>query len=104
MQPDWRARLALIFLIACFYAGFVLINNELLIFWAADTSYRYWFYPPAGVRLVIIMLFGWQGVVGYFLAALALLSSGSILEVDGFDSALFVAVGRALSLWLGLLV
>lgn len=102
LQPDWRARLVLISLVACFYAGVVLINNELLFFWAADTSYRYWFYPPAGIRLVLIMLLGWPAVLGYFIAALALLSSTAIPEITQFGDALLIAAGRALSLWLGL--
>ena len=99
LQPDWRARLTLIFLVACFYSGVVLINNELLFFWAKDASYRYWFYPPAGVRLALVLLLGWPALVGYFLAVLALASSQLIPEIGGFTHALLVAGGRALSLW-----
>lgn len=102
LQPDWPARLTLIFLVACLYAGVVLINNELLFFWAADTSYRYWFYPPAGIRLVLIMLLGWPGVAGYFVAALALLSSNLVPEIAQYEHALYLAAGRAISIWVAL--
>lgn len=98
----WSSRLSLIFLVACFYSGVVVINNELLFFWAADASYRYWFYPPAGVRLILVMLLGWPGLVGYFLAALAIIYSKLIPEVASFDAALAIALTRTLSLWAGL--
>ncbi len=104
LQPDWRARLTLIFLVACFYSGVVLINNELLFFWAKDASYRYWFYPPAGVRLALVLLLGWPGLVGYFIAALAIASSELIPEIGGFTNGLLVALGRALSLWFAISV
>ncbi len=97
-------RVTLIFLVACFYAGVVVVNNELLFFWAADASYRYWFYPPAGVRLMVIMLLGWPGLLGYFIAALAIIYGKLIPEVVGFEAALVIACARALSLWAGLVL
>ena len=36
MSSEWRARVTLVFLVACFYAGVVVINNFLLFSWAAD--------------------------------------------------------------------
>jgi hypothetical protein len=104
LQSGWRPRLLLIFMVACFYSGAVLINNELLFFWARDASYRYWFYPPAGIRLALLMLLGLPGLIGYFVAALAILSSEIIPEITGFYAAFLVAVARALSLWLGLVL
>ena len=105
MSSEWRARVALVFLGACFYAGVVLINNSLLFSWAADggASYRYWIYPPAGVRLALILLLGWQGLLGYFIAMLALITSGVFPELDSLEDALVIAAGRALSIWLALL-
>lgn len=103
-RPSWRPRVTLIFLIACLYSGAVLISNELIFFWAADTSYRYWFYPPAGIRLILIMLVGWPGVIGYFIAALAILSSEMIPEVTSFGQAFFVAAARGISIWLGIII
>jgi integral membrane sensor domain MASE1 len=96
---------ALVFLVACFYAGVVLINNSLLFSWAADggASYRYWIYPPAGVRLALILLLGWQGLLGYFIAMLALIASGVFPELDSLEHALVIAAGRALSIWAALL-
>lgn len=105
MSSEWRARVALVFLVACFYAGLVLINNSLLFSWAGDdaASYRYWIYPPAGVRLALILLLGWQGLLGYFIAMLALIASGVFPEFDSLEDALVVAAGRALSIWVALL-
>ena len=105
MSSEWRARVALVFLVACFYAGLVLINNSLLFSWAGDdaASYRYWIYPPAGVRLALILLLGWQGLLGYFIAMLALIASGVFPEFDSLEDVLVVAAGRALSIWVALL-
>lgn len=101
-SKGWLPRLSLIVLVACFYAGVVVINNQLLFFWASDTSYRYWFYPPAGARLILIMLLGWPALVGYFFAALAILYSGLIPEVTGFLTALLTSATAALSLGVSL--
>jgi integral membrane sensor domain MASE1 len=105
MSSEWRARVALVFLVACFYAGVVIINNSLLFSWAGDdaASYRYWIYPPAGVRLALILLLGWPGVLGYFIAVLALIASGVFPELDSLEDALVIAAGRALSIWAALL-
>jgi len=105
MSSEWRARVTLVFLVACFYAGVVLINNSLLFSWAADggASYRYWIYPPAGVRLALILLLGWQGLLGYFIAVLALIASGVFPELDSLEDALVVAAGCTLSIWAALL-
>lgn len=104
LRAEWRPRVLLIFAIACFYVGVVVINNNLLFSWATDTSYRSWFYPPAGIRLAIIMLLGWAGLLGYFIAALAILYSGIIPEVTQFSDAFFIALTRAASIWAGLLI
>ena len=105
MSSEWRARVTLVFLVACFYAGVVLINNSLFFSWAADggASYRYWIYPPAGVRLALILLLGWQGLLGYFIAVLALIASGVFPELDSLEDVIVVAAGRALSIWAALL-
>ena len=106
MSSEWRARATLVFLVACFYAGVVVINNSLLFSWAADggASYRYWIYPPAGVRLALILLLGWQGLLGYFIAELALIASGVFPELHGLEDALVIAAGSALSIWGALLI
>ena len=106
MSSEWRARVALVFLVACFYAGLVLINNSLLFSWAGDdaASYRYWIYPPAGARLALILLLGWQGLLGYFIAVLALITSGVFPELDSLEYALVIAAGCTLSIWAALLI
>lgn len=102
-QPGWRSRLTLIVLVACFYAGSVVVSNE-LFFWTKDTSYRHWFYPPAGIRLIMIMLLGWPGLIGYFIAAVAVISSNLIPEITSFHQAVCVAAARALFIWIGIVI
>lgn len=101
-SSDWRARLALIFGVACFYVGAVLINNTLLFSWAADSSYRHWIYPPAGIRLVLIMLLGWPALAGLAIATLAQAYSDLIPQITRFDDAMLVAIVRVASIWLSL--
>ncbi len=106
MSSEWRARATLAFFVACFYAGVVIINNSLLFSWAVDSgvSYRYWIYPPAGVRLALILLLGWQGLLGYFIAVLALIASGVFPELDSLEYALVIGAGSTLSIWAALLI
>jgi len=100
LSTDWVARVSLVFCIACFYAGCVLINNNLLFFWAQDSSYRYWIYLPAGVRLVLVMLFGWRGLIGLAIAVTAIGFSKLVPEIERMDHAVLAAIVRAGSIWL----
>jgi integral membrane sensor domain MASE1 len=50
------------------------------------------------------LLLGWQGLLGYFIAMLALIASGVFPELDSLEDALVIAAGRALSIWAALLV
>jgi len=102
LSSDWAARVTLIFCIACFYAGCVLINNNIFFFWAQDSSYRYLIYLPAGVRLVLVMLFGWRGLIGLVIAVTAIGFSKLVAEIDRIDYAFLAAIVRASSIWLAL--
>lgn len=102
-SAEWSARLTLIFLIACFYLGIVTIHDR-LFFWAADAPYRHWFYPPAGIRLILIMLFGWLGVTGYFMSVFFSTFTGIGPGEPSFLGAAVVAAADALSLWAGVIL
>jgi hypothetical protein len=101
LQPGLLSRVCLILSIACFYAGAVVVNNNLLFFWAHDADYRFWFYPPAGLRLIMIMLLGWPAVLGHGIAATALNASFDLPEVE-LLGAVFLGFCRSLSVWAGL--
>lgn len=103
LSPQWQARSALIFLIACFYAGCVLLNNSILFFWTQDTnSYRHWIYLPAGFRLALIMLFGWRGLIGVTIAVAGITYSPLVPEVTEMDDAVLAAIVRTGSIWLAI--
>ena len=103
LQPTLASRLCLILSIACFYAGAVVINNNLLFFWAHDADYRFWFYPPAGLRLILIMLLGWPAVLGHGIASTALNASFDLPDVELLGS-VFLGFCRSLSVWAGLAI
>lgn len=66
-QPTPKARLALVVLSALCIA--LAMQITLTVFsWAKDSYLVHWFYPPAGVRLVLIMLFGWPAALGALFA------------------------------------
>jgi len=103
LSSHWQARAALIFAIACFYAGCVLLNNTLLFSWAQDGStYRYWVYLPGGFRLVLIMLFGWRGLVGVTIAVAGISYSDLVPEITSIVDAVIAAIVRTTSIWLAI--
>jgi hypothetical protein len=100
LGSSFPARFTLVSLLTVAYAGAVLINNNLLFPWAADSVYRHWIFLPAGLQLLFVMLFGWRGVLGLtFGAAAEYLSHPLGLNIP---SALFVAGIDAISVWLGI--
>ncbi|MGV0960252.1 MAG: hypothetical protein ACOYB1_10490 [Limnohabitans sp.] len=62
--PSWAAKTTLILVIACVYAGAVQLNNKLFFPWAEFDEFRYLIYIPAGIKLLLMMLFGWRAVIG----------------------------------------
>lgn len=58
------ARGTLVTAIACLYAGAVLLNNNLLFPWLEFDNFRYLLFLPAGLKLFLVMLFGWRAVLG----------------------------------------
>lgn len=58
------ARSVLVVTIACLYAGAVLLNNNLLFPWLEFDNLRNLLFLPAGLKLFLVMLFGWRAVAG----------------------------------------
>jgi hypothetical protein len=67
----WPARVTVIAAIACLYAGAVNINNSLLFPWLEYDDFRYLLFLPAGLKLFLVMLFGWRAVAGILLGVAA---------------------------------
>ena len=64
LGPTWASRLVLVLTVTCVYAGAILVNNELLFRAVELDRYRYLIFLPAGLKLLLVMLFGWRGVMG----------------------------------------
>ena len=58
------ARATLVVTIACLYAGAVVFNNNLLFPWLEFDNFRNLLFLPAGLKLFLVMLFGWRAVAG----------------------------------------
>ena len=71
LQPTPLSRIALTFSLSILVAGFIAANTTVFA-WAKDSEFAYYIWLPAGLRLLIIMLFGWTGVLavtlGFFFA------------------------------------
>jgi hypothetical protein len=89
------ARGTLVVTIACLYAGAVLFNNNLLFPWLEFDNFRNLLFLPAGLKLFLVMLFGWRAVagIGLGLAAVAL----SEFPHMPMSSAFFLGAVAALS-------
>lgn len=61
---SWAAKITLVLAIACIYAGAIQLNNKLFFPWTEFDEFRYLIYIPAGIKLLLMMLFGWRAVVG----------------------------------------
>ena len=66
------------------------LNNDVLFAWAEVAEYRHWVFVPAGVKLVLAMVFGWRGALGvalgistYLQGALPMLHMGQIAMLAG---------------------
>ncbi len=103
-SSDRIARFALISLIACVYAGCVLINNHFLFFWAEDEPYRYWLYLPAGLRLLLIMLLGFPAVIGIGVASATVYVSPIVPQITEHSFALILGFTESLAVYFSLLV
>jgi hypothetical protein len=94
------ARGTLVVTIACLYAGAVQLNNNLLFPWLEFDEFRNLLFLPAGLKLFLVMLFGWRAVLGIGLgiAAVAL----SEIPHMSMPPALLLGAAAALSTRLSL--
>ena len=63
---DWSGT-AIILISALTWTAARIINNEILFKWTEVADYRHWVFVPAGIKLVLVMLFGWRGALGVML-------------------------------------
>lgn len=57
------ARLALVLALGAFYAGTILINNELLFPFAEVDGTVFWFFLPEGIKFLLVMSLGVRGAI-----------------------------------------
>ena len=91
---SWAARFTLIAAIACLYAGAVNINNSLLFPWLEYDDFRYLLFLPEGLKLFLVMLFGWRAVAGILLGVAAV----SLNEIPHLTLLNAFALGTAAAL------
>lgn len=102
LGDSWPARFLVTLSVACVYGGAILINNEILFPALEFDRYRYILFVPAGLKVLVMMLFGWRGVVGAALGRAAV----TLNEFPGLpllDGLLFGAC-VALAMWAGIVL
>jgi len=94
------ARGTLVVTIACLYAGAVMVNNNLLFPWLEFDNFRNLLFLPAGLKLFLVMLFGWRAVagIGLGIAAVALSEFPHMVMRDALLLGGAAAVSTQLSL------
>lgn len=86
LGSSWIARAVLIVTLACLYTGAVEFNNQILFSGSQIGAFRNWVFLPAGLKLLLLMLFGWR-------AALALsLSIATIVLSEVHTVPLLIAI------------
>ncbi len=95
--PWARLSLADPILVACsalLWAVSVYLNNEVLFPWPEDEEYVHWVFVPAGIRILLVMLFGWRAVLGVAIGAVP----GVLETLPGIGGAMVAAVAVAAGL------
>jgi hypothetical protein len=100
LDKHWSVRILIILCIACLYAGAVGVNNQLFFPWAEFDTLRYVFFLPAGLKLLLLMVFGWRAVIGLTLG-IATIALSELTSVNYF-TALAIGFVSGLSPYLGL--
>lgn len=68
LGPSWVARVVLIVVLACLYTGAVQLNNQILFAGSQIGSFQNWIFLPAGLKLLLLMLFGWRAAIALSLS------------------------------------
>ena len=85
-------------LVAVIWLTSVVLNNYIVFSWTEEEAYLHWIYVPAGVRILLIMLFGWRGAAGMMLGALPPVADA--LPGIGPLMVLVIAAGGGLMAWM----
>lgn len=90
--------LALVGISAALWMASIYLNNEVLFQWTEEEEFVHWVFVPAGIRILLVMLFGWRAALG-----MALGSVPSVLEVlpgAGTGMVAVTAVATGLMPWI----
>jgi hypothetical protein len=68
LGSSWIARAVLIVALACLYTGAVQFNNQVLFAGSQIGAFRNWVFLPAGLKLLLLMLFGWRAALALSLS------------------------------------
>lgn len=107
--PTWMSGAVIVGGSALLWVVARYLNNNVLFEWAEVTEYRHWIFLPAGVKLILALVFGWRGALGVTLGtctylqgnlpALAMPQIAMVAVALGFGPLIAVRILRA---WTGL--
>jgi hypothetical protein len=99
----WPARILLVAGLSAFYAGTILINNELLFPFADVGGSVFWFFFPEGIKLLLVMSLGLRGAAaaGLGRAAVTLNQYPSVSYGAGLSAGLAMSLATLLALKIG---
>ncbi|WP_374445167.1 hypothetical protein [Stella sp.] len=63
------ADLALVGVSAVLWMVSIYLNNEVLFQWTEEEEFVHWVFVPAGIRILLVMLFGWRAAFGMALGS-----------------------------------
>ncbi len=97
---SWTSRALLVLSIACLYAGAIVINNQLLFGWSRFDDLQYLIFVPAGLKLLLVMLFGLRAVAGIAIGITA--TTLDALDQLPLLSACIIGIASSISTYIGL--
>lgn len=78
----------------------VYLNNEVLFPWPEEDDFVHWIFVPAGLRVLLVMLFGWRAALGMALGSVPWMLD--IMPGAAAATVAFAAVGAGLMPWLSI--
>lgn len=102
----WTARVMLVLVMGAFYAGAILLNNELLFPFADIGGSVFWFFFPEGIKFLLVMSLGLRGAaaVGLGRAAVTLNQYPDIAYSTGLAAGAVMALSTLAAMRVGSLL
>lgn len=90
----WLARVMLVFVLGAFYAGTILLNNELLFPFADIGGAVFWFFFPEGIKFLLVMSLRLRGAAAVGLGRAVV----TLNQYPNIDYATGLAAGAVMAL------